>query len=373
MFNEEGKPSKSRFKELIRQRRPSHDLAKQLVSRLYNSRKDHRVPLMWIGTNTCAGDLLSLINALDPSYQGMLTDLVDFRYNYLMMAAEGQMANDVLHQTVKDHTGEYILVVEGTVPTRSNGLYAVIGMKDGKHYTALQAVKELGAKAKYVVAVGTCAAFGGPYAAQPNPSHSKCVSQVLDRKVINVPGCPINPGWMMGTVAHLVWYGEPELDHLNRPKMFYSETIHNLCQRRSYFDEGIFAKNLGEPGCMYKLGCKGPVTYADCPSRMWSGKHVSWPVKANTPCIGCTSPEFPDGCMPFFEHLPDVKLPGVRVGADRIGKLTGAVTVLGIGVHLAGNIITGRLGSTIKKGFSSKKEGKLSGMVRKVLSKKRKG
>lgn len=348
-----GKPSKSQFIELCRQGGRSHDLANRLVPRLVRSHAgESRPPLIWLGTNTCAGDMLSLLNSLDPDYQGMITDLIDSRYNYLMMTAQGDMATGILDEAMAEHPGEYILVVEGTIPTRSNGLYSVIGWRNGEPLTALQAVRELGPKAGYVVAVGTCASFGGPYAAAPNPSHSLPVHAVLDRRVINVPGCPINPGWMMGTLAHLIWYGEPELDDFNRPKLFYGETIHNLCQRRHYFDNSIFAEKPGEPWCMYKIGCKGPVTYADCPYRQWSGEHLSWPVKANTPCIGCVSPEFPDGDAPFFEHLPDVNLPGIKMTADRFGAVAGAVTALSIGAHLAGSVITGRLAHNLKKGFS---------------------
>lgn len=317
-------------------------------------RKSYRPPLIWLGTNTCAGDMLSFLNSKDPDYYNLIKDLFDHRYNYLTMTAQGDMATAVLDETMAKNSGEYFLVVEGTVPTGADGLFSVVGWRKGKPLTAYQMVRELGSGARYVVAAGTCASFGGPFSAAPNPTDSKPVQEILDRHVINVPGCPINPGWMMSTLVHLLWYGEPELDGLNRPKMIYGETIHNLCQRRHYFDNSIFAEKPGEPWCMYKIGCKGPVTYADCPYRQWSGEHLSWPVKANTPCIGCVSPEFPDGDAPFFKHLPDIILPGVRVAADRAGAVAGAVTALGIGAHLAGNIITGRLSSTLKKGFSGK-------------------
>ncbi|MCM1567552.1 MAG: hydrogenase small subunit [Dehalobacter sp. 4CP] len=305
--------------------------------------------IIWLGTNTCAGDMLSLLNAKDPGYQELISSIAELRFDYLLGASEGSDAINVLDDLQKNHKAAYILVVEGSIPTRSNGLYSVIGYRNGKAWTALQAVRELGAEARYVVAAGTCAAFGGIYAAAPNPS--KCVSlqAVLDRKVINVPGCPINPEWMMGTLNHLIQYGEPALDDYSRPKLFYGETIHNLCQRRDYFDNSIFAAKPGEPWCMYKIGCKGPVTYADCPVRQWNGEHLSWPVKANTPCIGCASPEFSDGNVPFFEHLPDVKLPGIKVTANRVGLWTGVVTALGIGAHLMGSILTGRLAETLKK------------------------
>ncbi|MEW5898092.1 MAG: hyaluronate lyase, partial [Bacillota bacterium] len=172
-----------------------------------------RPPVIFLGTNTCAGDMFSLLNSLDPGYREMLTGLIDCRYNYLLMAAEGEMALNALEEIAKQFSGRYILVVEGSVPTRSNGLYCVIGYKNGQAVTALQAVRKLGPGARYVVALGTCAAFGGPYAAAPNPSGSVPVQAVLDRPVINVPGCPVHPDWFMGTLVHLLLYGEPELDN----------------------------------------------------------------------------------------------------------------------------------------------------------------
>jgi hydrogenase small subunit len=309
-------------------------------------------PVIWLGTNTCAGDMLSFLNSLDPGYEKLIKDLIDFRYDYLLGAAEGSMVIETLQSAVENDYGRYILVVEGSVPTKAGGLYSVIGYQNGKPLTALTAVQELGSAARYVVAAGTCAAFGGPYAAAPNPSGSVPVQTVLDKKVINVPGCPINPDWMMGTLTHLIRFGMPDLDEFNRPKLFFGQTIHNLCQRRNYFDNSIFAENPGEPWCMYKIGCKGPVTYADCPSRQWCGEHLSWPVKANTPCIGCTSPEFPDGDTPFFEHLPDINLPGIKVTAERFGLLAGAITTLGISLHLAASVFTGRLAKDFKKDLS---------------------
>jgi hydrogenase small subunit len=127
---------------------------------------------------------------------------------------------------------------------------------------------------------------------------------VLKRDVINVSGCPVNPDWFVGTLAHLLMYGKPDLDELNRPKLFYEFTIHRHCQRRSYFDKKDFAKKLGDIECMFSQGCSGPRTSADCPYRQWIN-HVSWPVKVNTPCIGCTNQDFPDGSAPFFAPLPE--------------------------------------------------------------------
>ncbi|WP_092473674.1 hydrogenase small subunit [Desulfotruncus arcticus] len=313
------------------------------------AKKKKRLPLIWLGTNTCDGDSISFLNSLDPNFMEIITELFDFRYMHFVMAAQGDMSTRVLDNTLANDMGNFILVVEGTVPTRNNGLYCVIGARGGKPLTALQAVQELGAAARYVVAAGTCAAFGGPYAAYPNPSESKSVPKVLDRPVINVPGCPVHPAWIAGTLVHLAWYGEPELDDFRRPLIFFGETIHNMCQRRHYFDSGIFASRPGEPWCTYMIGCKGPVTFADCPNRQWNSDHVSWPVKAGTPCIGCVNPGFPDQDMPFFKHLPDVYLPGINVNANRIGAIAAAVTTLGIGGHFTAGVLKGRMAKKIKK------------------------
>jgi len=304
-----------------------------------NEKMTKTKPVIWLGTNTCAGDALSLLNCYNPGFQELITDIIDFRYNYLLEGAEGEDSNNLLDTIIKEASGGYILIVEGTIPVGSKEYYSIVGYKDGKPVSALQAVRKYAAGAGYVIAAGTCASFGGIYAASPNPSESVPLQDVLNKRVINVPGCPINPDWMVGTLLHLIRLGEPELDAFNRPKLYFGETVHNRCERRSYYNDSIFAKKPGDPWCMYKIGCKGPVTYADCPDTQWNGEPLSWPVKANTPCIGCTSPEFPDGDVPFFEHLPDIRLPGRKIRRNRFTLLSGAFTALGIGAHLTGTII----------------------------------
>lgn len=100
-----------------------------------------------------------------------------------------------------------------------------------------------GEKAKHVLCVGTCASYGGISAAKPNPSGSKSVKEVLNREVIRLPGCPCHPDWVVGTLAHLVGYGLPELDSQSRPTMFYGATIHDTCTRRGYFDKKSLQRN----------------------------------------------------------------------------------------------------------------------------------
>jgi hydrogenase small subunit len=244
------------------------------------------------------------MNTTYPYLDRVFTEMIDLLYSNTFMAAQGKDALDILNNTAKYYAGKFTLVVEGAIPIKDQGLYNVIAVTEQQPLTALKVVTWLGGLAKYVVAIGTCASFGGPSGARPNLTGSTGVKDVLKRQVVNVSGCPVNPDWFVGTLAHLILYGMPDLDELGRPKLFYGFTIHRHCQRRSYFDRNQFALKLGDIECMFSLGCMGPRTGADCPYRLWVN-HVNWPVKANTPCIGCTNADFPDGSTPFFTPMPE--------------------------------------------------------------------
>jgi len=257
-----------------------------------------KLNLIWLEATGCSGNIISLLNAENPDVIYLLQEMVTLRYNNSLMAAEGEAAFSQFLDTLDT---EFILVVEGAVSTKDNGLYNIIANYNGKRITAMEAVQMAGEKAKYIVAVGTCAAYGGPSAAKPNPSASVSVNQFLDKEVIRVPGCPSHPDWAIGTIANIVAFGKPTLDSQNRPIIFYGITIHDRCTRRSYFEKGIFANKLGDKECMFKLGCRGPVTKTDCPVRQWNG-YVNWPIEDNTPCIGCAQERFPDGMEPFVRY-----------------------------------------------------------------------
>lgn len=260
---------------------------------------NHRkINLIWLEATGCAGNIISLLNAENPDIIYLLQEMVTLKYNNSLMAAEGEMAFQQFLDTLET---DFILVVEGAISTKDNGLYNIIANYNGKRITAMNAVQMAGEKAKYIVAVGTCASYGGISAAKPNPSESVSVSQFLDKEVINVPGCPSHPDWAIGTIASIIAFGKPRLDAKNRPIIFYGITIHDRCPRRSYFDKGVFATKLGSLACMFKLGCRGPVTSTDCPIREWNG-YINWPIGANTPCIGCAQERFPDGMEPFVRY-----------------------------------------------------------------------
>ncbi|KXL52442.1 periplasmic [NiFe] hydrogenase small subunit precursor [Anaerotignum neopropionicum] len=260
------------------------------------SEKLEKVNLVWLELNGCAGNIISLLNGLNPDFQYLMTQMSNFLYSNSLLAAEGSEAMDELFNVIGS---TFILAVEGAVSLKDNGVYNIIGRQKEHAVTGLEAVQKLGENAAYVIAVGACAAHGGISAARPNPTECVGVHEVLQRKVIQLPGCPCHPDWFMGTLAYIMLYGEPPLDSRNRPLMFYSTTIHDRCPRRSYFDQGIFASKLGEKTCMFKMGCRGPVTRIDCPIRQWNG-HVNWPVEDDSPCIGCAQFGFPDAMEPFI-------------------------------------------------------------------------
>jgi hydrogenase small subunit len=304
--------------------RRDHTLVKELlpiVTDYCRRNKKKKLPVVWIETNDSGDNNISFLNTTYPFADKVFTDMIDLLYSNTFMAAQGGAALEILDAVANKE--QYTLVVEGAVPLKDNGLYTIIARTEDRNITALEAVARLGASAEYVVALGTCASFGGPSAARPNISGSAGVRQVLDREVINVSGCPVNPDWFVGTLAHLILYGRPELDGLGRPLLFYGFTVHRHCQRRSYFDRQDFADKLGDIECMFSLGCVGPRTNADCPYRQWTN-YVNWPVRANTPCIGCTNEDFPDGSTPFFTPLPQKRAlgrgPKVRLGAKGTKK-----------------------------------------------------
>ncbi|GAW91214.1 hydrogenase small subunit [Calderihabitans maritimus] len=349
--------TRRKFLKLCMQSGLAFSLAQFLLNDLaeaLSAGKIQKLPVVWIEAGTCTGNSISLDNSIDPGLKKILLDIVDLRYHWLFLTAQGKQAVDALEEAVQKYRGEFILIVEGAVVTRDHGKYNyVLPGKENDFRTGMEVIRWVGQEAKYVMPVGTCATHGGPAAAYPNPSGSIGVGEFLQRPVINVPGCPAHPDWIVGTLVHLLYYGLPELDAVGRPVMFYGKTIHDLCTRRQYFENGIFAEQPGQAGCMYRLGCKGPVTYADCPKRQWNN-HVNWPVGANSPCIGCASPDFPDGMSPFFQHLPDIRLPGVVTSPSRIAKALGGLTAVGITTHLTASIISGRIGKNMTDGTKEK-------------------
>ncbi len=280
---------------------------KKMVSRKY--------PIVWLQGAGCTGCSISVLNSVSPRIQNLLLDelvpgqQLNLLFHATIMAGQGEPVIEILRDTEEKRKGGYILIVEGAIPTAQDGLYGSVGERNGKHLTIQQSVQELGRSAFLTIAIGTCATFGGIPAAKPNPTGCKGVTEVFTENgigtpVVNLPGCPLHPEWFTGTISVILFSGPQalDLDDLARPKFFYGSLIHENCPRRADFDEGKFAEKLGDDGCLYKLGCKGHYTYADCPLRQWNNG-VNWCIKAGSPCLGCVEPVFPDGTSPMYEKV----------------------------------------------------------------------
>jgi hydrogenase small subunit len=282
------------------------------------------VPVVWLQCAACTGCSISLLNSASPSIKNLLIDQVvpgvhvNLRFHATIMAGAGEPVIRVVEDTARDNKSAYILVVEGAIPTAPDAVYGAIGERNGRPVRMDERVAELAADALAILAVGTCASFGGIPAAAPNLPGYQPVKKILEAKGIskpqvNIPGCPPHPDWFVGTVASIILNGLPkpeDLDDNLRPLAFYGKLIHENCPRRAYFDEGKFAKKFGDEGCLYELGCKGPITYADCPLRRWNNG-TNWVIGAGAPCNGCTQPEFPDLVAPFYEKITDVEPPAL--------------------------------------------------------------
>ena len=282
-------------------------------------------PVIWIQCASCTGCSVSVLNSVSPTIKNVLIDEVipgkhvNLRFQATVMAGAGDIIIEEMEKTARQEKGKYILVVEGAIPTAGNAVdYGSIGEDKGRRVSMVERVESLGRDAAAVIALGTCAAFGGIAAGNPNPAGCIGVGELFKERnittpLINIPGCPPHPDWFVGTVARVLLLGLPgpeEVDEHGRPKDFYGQLIHENCPRRAYFDEGKFAKKFSDPGCLNELGCKGPVTYADCPTRLWNGG-VNWCIGSGSPCIGCVEPGFPDQLAPFYKKLTEDALPNI--------------------------------------------------------------
>ncbi len=267
-----------------------------------------RTQVIWIQAQSCSGCSVSLLNHIDPGIVSVITEHISLNYHQTLMAGTGHVAIRVLEEAVRKNRKDFILIVEGSIPAKDDK-FCTIGEMDGRIIGAREWVTKLGANAKALVSVGTCSAFGGIPAGEMrdgsgNPTGAISLSQLMKGKtVLNIPGCPPHPDWMVGTLLHVLLKGMPELDEYNRPKMFYGKTVHEQCERLSDYKAGRFAKQWGDEGCLYNIGCLGMDSCCDIPTRKWLGG-VNSCTQCGAGCIGCTEDVFPDyGKRGVFKHL----------------------------------------------------------------------
>ncbi len=306
--------------------------------------------VVWLEFQDCAGDTEALLRASKPTVADMLLDVLSLEYHETIMAAAGRQAEKSLQDVVRGQKGEYIAVVEGSVPVKDGGVYCCIGGR-----AASEIVREVCTGAMVTIAVGTCATYGGIPAAEPNPTGAVSVQKAVPgTPVVNLPGCPANVENITATIVHFLTFGSlPPLDAVGRPLFAHGKRIHDNCERRAHFDAGQFARRWGDEGhrqgwCLYELGCKGPETFQNCPTVKYN-EGTSWPVQAGHGCIGCAEPAFWDRMTPFYKRLPPPPGFGVESTADSVGAGLAAVTGAALAAHGIGRLLSG-----------GKKEGKES-------------
>jgi hydrogenase small subunit len=293
-----------------------------------------RLPVIWLELQDCAGCSEALTRSQSPTLVDLVLSKITVEYHETLSAAAGFQVEEAKQAAMKKYAGQYILVVEGSVSPKDDGIYCTIGGR-----SSLDILREAAAGAAAVIATGNCSSFGGLPRANPNPTGAVSVAEIIkDKQVVNISGCPAIPEVFTGTLAHFLVFGSlPELDKLQRPKTFYGVTIHDRCLRRPFYDAGKFANSFDDEGarkgyCLYKLGCKGPTTYNSCATLKWSGG-LSFPIQSGHPCLGCSEPNFWDGGGFYQGQSAPLDRPAVTAA----GVAAAAGLVLGVGMALANN------------------------------------
>uniref|UniRef100_UPI0040486759 hydrogenase small subunit n=1 Tax=Aliarcobacter sp. TaxID=2321116 RepID=UPI0040486759 len=308
----------------------------------------NRVPVIWIELQDCAGNTEALLRSSAPTVDDLLFDVLSLEFHHALMASAGHDAEHQLEDAIDHFKGKYLLFVEGSIPTGMNGNYGTIGPAGE---TFQEHLIRLAKDSAAVVAVGTCATFGGVPAAAPNPTGAVGVMDLVKGKpIVNIPACPANPANMVGVILHYVLTGQiPELDSLLRPKFAFGYRIHDNCERRAHFDAGEFVEEWGDEGakhnwCLYKVGCKGPMTFNNC-SIIRYNEGTNWPIGVGRGCIGCSEPDFWDKYA-YERPMANAKIKaptgGVEKTVDEFGLGLLTATAVGIGVHAVASVVAGK-------------------------------
>jgi len=307
-----------------------------------------RPPVIWLHGQECTGCTETLLRAQHPTLEALILDMISLEYHETLCVGAGKQAEDHKRKIMQEQQGKYVLVTEGATPIKDGGIYCKIGDKP-----QMEHVRETAEGAAAIIAIGSCASWGGIQSADPNPTGAVPTHEIIpDKTVINIPGCPPNPYNFLSTVLYLLTFGKPpELDALNQPKFAYGRLIHENCERRPHFDAGRFALEFGDYGhrqgfCLYKLGCKGPETYANCPAIGFGDTgEGNWPIGIGHPCFGCTMKKV--GFTKPLHALADVETFSPPTAFPEVGSAKGdgisagaAALVAGIGGAVAGAAAT---------------------------------
>ena len=328
-------------------------VAQALEGSVIGATKGNLYPVIWIEGASCTGCTESFAQVESPDPASVVLELISLNYSETLSAAAGHSMEEAKAQTIK--AGNYILVYEGAVLERWEGQALRVADKPGTEH-----LLEAAANANAVVALGSCAVNGGWMGAHPNSAGALGVQQFLekngiDKPVVNVPGCPANPEWLVSVLVDVVMMGKlPDLNAANKPAGIFNQTIHDNCERRGHFENGEFVYEFGSKEealgyCLYPLGCRGPQTKANCGVTLWNNRR-SWCVQAGTPCIGCceANPNDPghnwvEVNTPFYKRHRDLRIGDWMVQPGTIALIITGVVAGALVVHGFGMKITGRM------------------------------
>ncbi len=320
-----------------------------MIPRIADALENTKRPsVIWLSFQECTGCTESLTRSHNPTVESLIFDYISLDYHHTLQAASGHAAEKAREDAMKAHYGNYIVVVDGSIPLANAGYSTIAGISNA----AMLADTAKGAKA--LISVGTCSAYGGLPMADPNPTGAVSVQDFLrqeniDKPVINVPGCPPIPIVITSVLAHVLVFGKlPELDNIGRPLSFFGQTVHDRCYRRTFYDQGKFADTFDDEGakagwCLYKVGCKGPMTYNACATAKWN-QGTSFPIEAGHGCIGCSEPKFWDAGG-FYKAL--------SVPTGDVGSVAGYATAAGVAAGAVAGVMSANKRKAAKAGHET--------------------
>jgi len=242
--------------------------------------------VLWLNFSGCTGCTESALRMVSPFFDDLVRSSVSLDYHEVLMAPAGQSAESILTAAATANTGNFLCVVEGSIPTGASAGWGMIGGR-----TMLSIAEEICPQARAVICLGSCSSYGGLAAAAPNPSLARSVTDALPGltvPVVRLPGCPPNPVNLAALLMNYLLVGStPALDSALRPTFAYGRFIHMVCP---YYNT---------QRCQETRGCKGPVTHNNC-SQAQFNEGTSFPMKVGHPCIGCSEPGFWDTMSPFY-------------------------------------------------------------------------
>jgi hydrogenase small subunit len=329
-------------------------VAEAIESSVIGATRGNLYPVIWIEGASCTGCTESFAQVETPDPATVVLEMISLNCNDVLSAGAGESYEKAMQQTI--NAGNYILVFEGGVPTKWDGNATRIGGKP-----ASEELDNAAANANAVIALGSCAVNGGWMGADPNPvgivgvqEHLKDVG--ISTPVINIPGCPANPEWLMAVLVQVLYLNasDLDLDSDNKPTQIFGQTIHDNCERRGHFENGEFVYKFGSEEeakgyCLYPLGCRGPQTKSNCGVVMWNNRR-SWCVQAGSPCLGCCEADPMDHKTnwvqvntPFYKrhrelHIGSWYFQPTTIAVGITGIIAAALVVHGFGMKKAGRM-----------------------------------